>query len=469
MSKEGQLAKNTAIISIGKAATQLITFFLLPLYTKLLTTEEYGIVDLLNSLVVFMLPIVTLQVEQAVFRFLIDCRENDLEKKKILTTTFVQMILQFSLLCVVYAIVQKYIDNDYKIFLILNIFAHMFSAMTLQVSRGIGSNKDYAISSFIISFVNVALNVILIAFIRIGAYGLLIANFVSNCLGGLYIIFKQKIYKYIDFKYIDLKKLKEMLKYSLPLIPNALSWWIVNVSDRLIITYYLGAGENGIYTAANKFSAAYVTIYNIFNITWTEALAINSKSEDKEQFINKVIHVIFILFSSMCMGIIAIMPFLFPIMVDSRYAAGYNQIPILMIGSLFNVLVGLISAIYVAEKKSSQLAKTTMLAAIINIVMNFILIHKIGLYAASISTLVAYLAVFIYRYIDIKKDIKIKINMKYALSILTMMLIIIISYYINNVILNLVTLIIAIVFSIILNKNNINFIYNFFKKKIKKN
>ena len=217
------------------------------------------------------------------------------------------------------------------------------------------------------------------------------------------------------------------------------------------------------------FARTYVTIYNIFNITWTEALAINSKSEDKEKFINKVIHVIIILFSSMCIGIIAIMPFIFPIMVDSRYAAGYNQIPILMVGSLFNVLVGLISAIYVAEKKSSQLAKTTMLAAVINIVMNFILIHKIGLYAASISTLVAYFAVFVYRYIDIKKDIKIKIDMKYALNILSMMLIIIISYYINNVILNVVTLIIAIVFSIILNKNNINFIYNFLKKKIKKN
>ena len=259
-----------------------------------------------------------------------------------------------------------------------------------------------------------------------------------------------------------------MLKYSMPLIPNALSWWVVNVSDRLIITYYLGAGENGVYTAANKFSSAYVTIYNIFNITWTEALAINANSKDKEQFINKIMHVIFVLFSTMCIGIIAIMPYIFPIMVDSKYEAGYRQIPILMIGSLFNVLVALISAIYVAEKKSVQLAKTTMLAAIINIITNVMLIKKIGLYAASISTLVAYLIVFIYRYIDIYKDIKIKFNLKYVFSIFLILTIVTISYYINNNSLSIIILLFTVILCIMLNKNNINYIYSFIRKKFKK-
>lgn len=468
MNRTKQLAKNTAIISIGKAATQLITFFLLPLYTKLLSTEEYGIVDLLNSLVVFLLPIVTLQVEQAVFRFLIDNRDNELEKKKILTTTFVQIIFQFLILCIIYAIIQKYIENEYKIFLILNIFAHMISSMMLQISRGVGSNKDYAISSFIISVVNVTLNVILIAFVKIGAYGLLIANFTSNCLGGLYVIFKLRLYKYINFKFIDIKILKEMLKYSLPLIPNALSWWVVNASDRIIVTYYMGAGMNGIYTAANKFSTAYVTVYNIFNLTWTESLAMAVNSEDKEQFINKVMNVIFKLFSSACIGIIACMPFVFPIMIDDKFAEGYNQVPIMMLGSLFNVLVALISAIYIAEKKSSKLAKTTILAAIINIIINLALIKYIGLYAASISTLIAYLAVFIYRFIDIRKDIKIRFDIKPAILIGIAVIIVFITYYTNNIILNICMLIATVIFCILLNKKNIRFVYEFLRKKVLK-
>lgn len=466
MNKEKQLAKNTAIISIGKVATQLITFFLLPLYTKLLTTEEYGIVDLLNSLVVFILPIVTLQVEQAVFRFLIDNRENEIEKKKILTTTFIQTLLQFVLLCVIYAFIQNYIDNEYKIFLVLNIFAHMISAMCLQISRGLGNNKDYTISSFIISTVNVVLNIVLIAFVNIGAYGLLLANFISNCLGGIYIIIKQKIYRYIDFKFINVELLKEMLRYSLPLIPNALSWWVVNVSDRLIVSYYLGTGMNGIYTAANKFSSAYITIYNIFNLTWTESLAMSINSKDNEQFINKIIHIIFILFSSICIGIIAVMPFVFPIMIDDKFSEGYFQIPILMLGSLLNVLAALISAIYVAKKMSSKLAKTTMIAAIINIVTNILLIKHIGLYAASISTCIAYFVVLVYRYIDIRKYINIKFDTKTVIGTCIAILLIFVAYYINNFLFNVIALIITILFCIALNKKNITFIYNFIRKKV---
>ena len=84
MSREGKLAKNTFVLALGKICTQLITFFLLPLYTSILSVEEFGIVDLLNTLVSLMLPIVTFQVEQAVFRELIDCRENNERKKKII-------------------------------------------------------------------------------------------------------------------------------------------------------------------------------------------------------------------------------------------------------------------------------------------------------------------------------------------------------------------------------------------------
>ena len=83
MSKEKQLMKNTAIITIGKVCTQMISFFLLPLYTAIFTTDEYGIVDLFNTIVACILPIVTLQIEQGLFRFLIDTRDDDAGKTTI--------------------------------------------------------------------------------------------------------------------------------------------------------------------------------------------------------------------------------------------------------------------------------------------------------------------------------------------------------------------------------------------------
>ena len=92
MNREKSLVKNTIIITIGRICTQLITFFLLPVYTALLSTEEYGTVDLLNTLVSLGLPIVTFQIEQALFRNLIDNRNND---KKIKTTLFIKSIYCF--------------------------------------------------------------------------------------------------------------------------------------------------------------------------------------------------------------------------------------------------------------------------------------------------------------------------------------------------------------------------------------
>ena len=83
MNREKSLFKNTIIITIGKICTQLITFFLLPVYTGILTTAEYGVVDLLNTLVSFCLPIVTLQLEQSIFRELIEVRNDDIKTKKI--------------------------------------------------------------------------------------------------------------------------------------------------------------------------------------------------------------------------------------------------------------------------------------------------------------------------------------------------------------------------------------------------
>ena len=126
MSREKNLAKNTIIITIGKVCTQLITFFLLPLYTGILSTEEYGIVDLLNTLVSLMLPIITFQVEQAVFRELIEVRNNNKEKTKIISTTVITVISQCILYLILFAIISPFINNNYKLFLATNVITYIF-------------------------------------------------------------------------------------------------------------------------------------------------------------------------------------------------------------------------------------------------------------------------------------------------------------------------------------------------------
>lgn len=468
MSKGKDLAKNTAIVSIGKICTQLITFFLLPVYTAVLSNEEYGVVDLLNTLTSLLLPIATLQIEQGIFRYLLDCRENK-EKQTTLITTVSKFILVQSAICIlIFLCASPFIHNEYKYFLMANLLMGILSSISLQICRGLGDNKTYAVGSFITGALTVILNVIFIVAFKWGAYGMLIATAISNLLCAIYVFVKKKIYKYIDIKQNDKKLLKDIVKYSVPLIPNMISWWIVSASDRTIILAVIGVAQNGIYSAANKFSGIFSTLYSVFNLTWTESASININSEDRDEFFSKIFDFIVRFFGSLCLGTIAVMPFVFGILVNEKFAESYYQIPILILGSVFNILVSFLGSVHVAKKLTKEIAKTSIIAAIINIVVNVALINQIGLYAASISTVIAYFAMFIYRWIDVKKYVSIKTNKTLIAVLSVSFLVAIITYYLKMKIISIVVLLAVIIIAIYINKDSAKYLTEIVKKRFKK-
>lgn len=455
--RESRLVKNTMIVAIGKICTQFISFFLLPLYTAVLSTTEYGIVDLLNTYVSLLIPIFFFQMEQAVFRFLIDVRDDEDSKEKVLSTTLITIGIQTILFFIFFIMVGIFWKNEYKYFLVANVIATMISGLLLQISRGLGDNVSYSLGSFIAGAGNVIFNVIFIVAFKWGAYGMLLANFLANIVCSLYILFRQRIYKYISLKKYDKNTRKELWKFSIPLVPNQLSWWIVNASDRTIVTYALGIGANGIYSAANKFSSICITIFNIFNLTWAESASMHVKDDDKAEFFSDIMNKTLKLFTSLCIVIIAVMPFVFKLLITGEeYESAYNQIPILMLSTIFSISVSLLGSIYVALKKSKEIAKTSILAAIINILINLLLIKFIGLYAASISTLISYLAMTIYRYLDVQKYVKIKIKKDFIINSIIVAILVLFIYYINNKILCALGLGISIIFAL---KYNYKIIY----------
>lgn len=467
MNKEKLLLKNTAIVTFGKICTQLITFLLLPVYTAVLTNEEYGIVDLLNTLVSLFIPIVTLQIEQGVFRFLIDCRDNEKEQKKIISTTIIFVFKQLAIYLIIFALACRFINNPYKFFLLSNLIATVFSSILLQTCRGLGDNSRYTIGSFISGFFTVVLNVFFIVALKLGAYGMLIATFIGNLICVIYVIFSKKIFKLISNKCYNKEKLKEILKYSIPLVPNIISWWVVNASDRSIVTYFLGIGENGIYATSNKFAGVFTTLYSVFNLTWTESASINIESEDKNEFFSNILDIVIRIFGSLVIGVIAVLPFVFSILINEKFNSSYYQIPILLLASLFNILVSFVGSIYVAKKKTTEIAKTSIFAAIINILTNIVFIKKIGLYAASISTLVAYMSMCIYRFIDSRKYVILNIKRGLFLSIVIMLVLSITGYYINNAYLSIVILTTVLFYAIYINRKSGKFVIKEISKKFK--
>lgn len=469
MNREKTLAKNTLIITIGKICTQLITFFLLPLYTGILSTEEYGVVDLLNTLVSLLLPIVTFQVEQAIFRELIEVRKKENEKKNIITTGVITVVFQCFLFLVLFAIIAPFVHNDYKLFLATNVITYIFLSLFQQIARGLGDNKRYAIGSFLSALFTIIFNVLFIAVIRLGATGMLLGTLLGQLLSILYLFFSLKLYNYIEIHKYKKIIIKKLWKYSIPLIPNAISWWVFNASNRVITSTFLGVAENGILAASLKFSSVFITFYNIFNMSWTESISISINDDDIESYFNKMFNIMMRLFTALGIGIIVCMPFVFPIMINEKYSSGYGLVPLSILGSLFNVVVGLISVIYVAKKNTKAIANTSIISAVLNIVINLALVKVVGLYAAVISTFIAFFTMSIYRLYDIrKKYFRIKFEKSLLIKTVIILLIILPIYYINNLYFNIFSLLLAILFAWDLNKSSVKTIFSIVKNKFKR-
>lgn len=468
MSRGKELVKNTAIVAIGKVCTKFLSFLLLPFYTAILSTEDYGIVDLFNTYISLLLPLIVFQIEDALFRFTIDVREKESEKKKVISTTMCFCLFQSLVFSLVFFAIQSFVNIPYKEYLWLNILVSIFSGSLLQLTRGLGDNFRYAFGSFLVALSSIILNIVLVLVMKLGADGLFITAFVSNLIGVIYIIVKEKVYRFVKIKYFDWTLLKNMLAYSLPLVPNYLCWWVVGASDKTVVSYFLGVAENGILSVSQKFSTMYTTFYSIFNMTWTESAAVHRDDKDSAQYYSYIIETSFRVLASACLGIIAVVALVFPYLVNKNYEASYYQIPIYMLSSLLYSTIGIYSVVYVAFKKTGKIAKTSLIAAIVNLVINIGLVRYIGLYAASISSVVAYGVLLLTRYFDIRKFIKIQMKKSVVLSVVAVMLLDFVVYYIRNPWLSVLNILFVVGYVIFLNRKMVYEIKKMLEGKIKR-
>lgn len=456
MNRSKKMLKNTFIITIGKVCTQLITFLLLPLYTSVLSTEEYGTVDLLNTIVTLLIPIVTFQIEQAVFRELIEARDSLSKEKKIISTSIFTVIIQCVIYSLIFFIAYKYLSNRYKLYLFINVITAIFSSLFLQISRGLGDNKKYAVGSFISAASTIILNVTFLVIIKLRVDGMLLATMLGQIISCIYLFLSLGMKKYISIKSFSKKMGISLLKYSIPLIPNQISWWIFNVSDRVIVSYILGVGKNGILSAASKFSSVYIMAFSIFNMSITETIVAHIKDNDIQDYFNKVFNAVTMLFLSSCILLISCMPIVYPILINSKFREGLNLVPILLVSSYFNIIVSLIGIIYIAHKNTKAVANTSIFSALINIVSHLILIKYIGLYAATISTFLSFFTMTLYRLYDMrKKYFAIRLEkLKMTIGMLLLGIVTII-FYMNIPILNIVLPFVTFIMVVIINKKTV--------------
>ena len=466
MSRKTELAKNTAVLTVGKLCTQCISFFLLPLYTAILSADEYGSFDLLITYSTLLLPLVNWQFDQGLFRFMLDVRGNREEQKKLFSTLLFFSTLQ----CLVYVILLVCAAPFLRLkdghFLLLYVVLSVYTMLLLQFVRGLGFNVKYTVASFISASATMVFNVIALVILKMGLRGLYFSTVAAQGMTLAYLLVSSKAWAYFSFKEIQVQIFRQVSAYSLPLVPNNLAWWVVNASDRTIIAHFLTTAANGIYSVANKFPNVFINFYNILNLSWTETVSLHFHDEDRDEFLSETITSLFKLFAAACFGIVACMPFVFPILINTQYGDAYDQILILMYAMLFRVLVGLYSCVYVARKDAKKIAVTSISAALINIAVDLVLINKIQIFAASFSTLAAFLSMFVIRYFDVNKTVKMKISRPVIIGSTLIGTMLIFTYYCGNRRIQLIALIITAIYAAVTNADMLKSGIDIAKRKL---
>lgn len=463
MSRGKELVKNTIIILIGRVSTQLLSFFMMPLYTHYINTSDYGYVDLIQSYIALIVPIIILRFDSAVFRFLIDAREDKKEKNNIITNTFLVFIVQIMIFVILFLVLSRFFKFEYLIYIILNVIFMAIAQVLMQMARGVGDNLGYAISSIIAGGITIITNLICIFKFKLGGESILISAILANASCAAFLFVKNKFYKNISKP--QKQTMKKMLKYSIPMIPDGLSWWIVNASDRTLISVFLGNAMNGIYSVSCKFSNILSSFVQIFNMSWQENASLHINDKDNVEYFSKILNKTYKLFFFICILILYCIPFVFKFMIGETYQEAFKYIPILLLGNLYNCISIVLGGIYIARKETKKVAQTTILGAILNLIIDLILIKFIGIWAAAISTMISYIFLAVYRYIDIKKSFNIIIDRKLYIISSILYVILTIIYSINNI---LIDLIVFFIISIVLIWNYKDMIKSIFNRRGKK-
>ena len=407
MDKYKKLVSNTAILSLGTLASKVLVYLLLPLYTDCLSKSEYGTAELISQTANLLLPLLAVGMVDAIFRFAIDSEGAEGREKVFCVSTYMIAMGSIVALALIPLLELTGFFTGYSWLIPLYVIASNFHCSAAHFLRGSGKTKLFSLQGIICTALTIALNLIFLLALDMGITGYVLSIVISDALMTLFLYTKEKLFKYLRPSNFDKILLKKMIKYSLPMIPTTIFWWITNVSDRYMIVGIIGGqvGQdlNGLYTAAFKVPTLLILVSGIFSEAWQYSAVTDGSDEDRQNFFSKVFDSFqsIVFFAASCLILLSKF-FSKALFADSYYEA-WKYMPVLVAATVFSSLVTFMSSVYVKHKKSVNSFITAMIGAISNVILNLLLIPKYGAQGAAIATLSCYIIVYIIRAVDTQR------------------------------------------------------------------
>ena len=437
--------------AVGTFGSKVIYFLLVPFYSFFLSKSDLGLYDIILASLTILTPIITIQVSDAVYRELHDPTKQSLKSAKAFSSGL--SVIFFGLLIFVFIAFIFYNLFANKIFYELVLIQSSFTLYIFfqQSLRGLSLNKEYALMGTMNAFLLILFSIILIYFSTIELRNIILAIACAQFISIIFAIYKINFFKLFEIKNISKAKVYELINYSFPLLPNTLSWWLIDLGSRYIILLFIGIEENGLYAVAARYAGIIALVNSIFILSWQDYV-INSKSKIllNTNYFSSYLN-FFIAFQ---IGLVILLTsfsnelIYFTTPADFHNAAKY--LPILLISSAFASFCGFYGAFYLKEKRTKKVFTTTLIGSIINIAFCIALINYLGLYAVAVASFVGFLITFLLR----SRDFELKVDVKnFAFLLLGYILVFYITQFTESTNLRLIFIAVALISFILININ----------------
>lgn len=468
MNKTKKILKTTFIYFIGNVSSKLLAFLLIPLYTSYISTSDYGTYDIIVSIISLVVPIVFFQIWDAMFRFVYDYEKLN-EKYKIITNGLVVCIFSIFIYEILMIICSMFIKIP--CFILVNIYGVTIALQYIfgTIARTLKQNKLYMYSGVINTIINLSINLVLIlALSQNNISTLFISVIFGNIIQCLIIGMKLKVINNIKKKYISKELIVKMVKFSSLIGISTISYWLLSGYTRIAISKNLGPSSNGIFAIANKLASAIVMVVSVLQMAWQEVSFESANQKDRKVFYEKGLNCLMILLALSSAFILLAIKLFFNILVKGDYANSSIIIPIVIVYTAINSFAGFSSSQFFVERDSKVALYTTLISAILNVIIVNISIAKYDILGASIALLISFSLNTILRSIVLYKKYSIR---TYFSSILVSIIIYCVSsfsYYVLSNVLNIIAVLVLILIVFIVYKNSILMIFNNFKNSLKK-
>lgn len=390
------LLSNTFLISLGTFGSKLLTFVMVRFYTGVLTPADYGTADLIMQTANLLLPLVSLGITNGVFRFALDRKE---QRRSIFTIGFYTILVGSLILLAALPLLSNSESlREYTLLIGVYTLASCLHSLCAQYIRAEGKTALFAVQGIINTALVIGFNITFLLVFRMGVFGYVMSVVAADGICTLFLVLREKLWK-LWLPKPEGQLWNAMLRYSIPLIPATIFWWITSVSDRYMVAYFLGTDANGLYAVACKIPTVLTLLSTIFMEAW-QFSAIQEATGDREVHIRFYTQVWSAFLAVMVMAgsvIIVLCRLEIRMLSTQQYYEAWKYIPTLSMAMVFSAFSSFMGSVYVVTEKSRLSLWTALWSALANIFLNFLLIPRIGIQGAAIATLASYVLCFAIR------------------------------------------------------------------------